>query len=491
MTRIGICAVAAFLLAGTETAALAQSPDDAQAEPDQRDDAIFGGPEEPARDEDAIFGGPEEPSSPSTGPITPPSRDDAVLGGDASPLEGLEIIEDTLAIGGLVYMRLAHTIQKGVDAEDNPLSMPNLVDMYFDARPGDRVRAYVRGRLTYDPTQDPDGTGAFGQPAGDNPDVLLDQLWLKFDIARAVYLTLGKQPIRWGTARLWNPVDVVNATRRDPLALFDERTGVTLAKVHIPVESLGWNFYVVGMLDEANGLDKVGVAGRAEFVVETAELALSAVYQKGRKPRIGFDISAGVGDFDLYGELGVAFGSDKAVYAGSFDLSTLTLPCEQDVDDKEAIQAVAGLSYGVNITDEDVMYLGLEGFWNQRGYPDEELYPWLLYAGGFQPFYLGQWYGALYVLLPSPGSWDDTSWTFSTLANLSDLSFISRLDFSVRVLTWLDVQAYVAGHYGTEGGEFRFALDIPPLAIPGQEEFPGLSLPPAILDLGLNLRVSI
>ena len=30
--------------------------------------------------------------------------------------------------------------------------MPNLLELYLDGRPSDRVRAYVRGRLSYDPT---------------------------------------------------------------------------------------------------------------------------------------------------------------------------------------------------------------------------------------------------------------------------------------------------------------------------------------------------
>lgn len=478
------------------------SPAEGAPESSGRDEgAIFGGdsPESPGdtgRDEDAIFGDEGTDTSTETPAATPESRDDAVLGQGAEGIDGFQIIEDTLAIGGIVYMRTAYSILQDNDIEDNTLSMPNLLDVYLDARPGERVRAYVRGRMSYDPTIDPDGTGAFGQPVGDNPDVLLDQLWLKFDIARAVFMTLGKQPIRWGTARLWNPVDVVNAARRDPLALFDERTGVTLVKVHVPVESLGWNFYLVGMMDEASGLDKIGVAGRAEFVIETAELSLSAVYQKGRKPRVGFDFSAGIGDVDLYGEVGVAFGLDGKVWEGTFDVSTFTLPNEQDVSDDVAVQVAWGLNYGVNYTDEDVLYLGVEAFWNQRGYQDESLYPWLLYQssqgqGGFQPFYLGEWYTALYLLLPSPGEWDDGSITFSTLANLSDLSFISRLDLTVRVLTWLDIQTYVSGHYGTKGGEFRFAVDIPAVDIPGVLSFPGVEIKPQLIDLGLNLRVSI
>lgn len=490
-------------------AVLAASATARADEPVRDEDAIFGeSPAEPPpstpldRDEDSIFGeepgdAPEVAPAPDSAPESPPrppSRDDDVLG--QSDITGMEIIEDTLAIGGFVYLRTTYSILEGNDIEDNTLSMPNLVDIYFDARPGDRVRAYVRGRLKYDPTVDPDATGAFGQAPGDNPDVLLDQLWLKFDIARAVFMTLGKQPIRWGTARLWNPVDVVNAARRDPLAFYDERTGVTLAKVHVPVESLGWNFYVVGMLDEANGLDKLGVAGRAEFVIESAELSLSAVYQKGRKPRVGFDFSAGIGDVDLYGEVGVSFGIDGKAWEGDFNLATFTLPTEQDVGDDVAVQVAWGLNYGVNYSDEDVLYVGAEAFWNQRGYDGKDLYPWLLYQsalgeGGFQPFYLGEWYAALYLLFPSPGAWDDGSVTFSTLGNLSDLSFLSRLDVTARVLTWLDIQTYVAGHYGTKGGELRFGVDIPAVEIPGVLSFPGVKLNPQLIDLGINLRVSI
>lgn len=476
-----------------------QGPPPAETE---READMFGGPDpteptttpEQQREQD-IFGEPEAPVDEPVAPSADTDRERNLFGGGDEPAIShtslLSLEEDILAIGGQVYLRLVHNIQEGEDFEDNPLSMPNLVDLYFDARPNDRVRAFVSGRLKYDPTIDPDAPGAFGQPAPDNPDILLDQLWLKFDVARAMWVTLGKQPIRWGTARLWNPVDVVNASRRDPLAFFDERTGVTLAKLHFPVESLGWNFYVVGLFDDGDSLDKIGAAVRGEFVFSTVEMSVSGMIQKDRKPRVGFDFSAGVWDFDIYGEVGVSFGSDLAVYEGKLDILNLVLPTEVDLGDQAIPQVTAGLNYAVTYSDEDSLYIGAEYFFNDKGYDDEGLYPYLIYQGAFQPFYLGQHYAALYLLLPAPGRWDDTSFTLSGIGNLSDVSFLSRLDFTITVLTYLEIQSYVAVHAGTKGGEYRFAADIPAINIPGQVAFPGVEVKPQMVDIGLNFRVSI
>jgi hypothetical protein len=69
--------------------------------------------------------------------------------------------------------------------------------------------------------------------------------------------------------------------------------------------------------------------------------------------------------------------------------------------------------------------------------------------------------------------------TLSTIGNLSDRTFVSRLDTSVLVLTYLTVEAFVAGHYGHKVGEFRFGA--------GSGSSP---LNPIVLDFGLALRVN-
>jgi hypothetical protein len=128
------------------------------------------------------------------------------------------------------------------------------------------------------------------------------------------------------------------------------------------------------------------------------------------------------------------------------------------------------------------LILGLEYFYNALGYDDPGVYPGLILPRGLaEPatfFYLGRHYGAAYVALPSPFSWDLTSFTASTLANLSDRSVISRLDFSLVLLTHLRFEMFAAVHYGRSNGEFRLGIA-------------ELGRAPAFLDLGLALRVNL
>ena len=77
-------------------------------------------------------------------------------------------------------------------------------------------------------------------------------------------------------------------------------------------------------------------------------------------------------------------------------------------------------------------------------------------------------------------------------------SFVSRLDYSVTLLTHLTFEAFAAVHYGTRGGDSAWARlrsgrprlvmqMVPPTAVP-----PGCSLRPArSFDLGVALRMKI
>ena len=398
--------------------------------------------------------------------------------------------DDPLAIGGQLYMRLGATIFDRGSFGEQTLSMPNLLDIYLDARPEERVRGFFSGRLSYDPTITDGATDPFGQ-SRESTRVVLDQLWIKTDIERRVYLTLGQERIKWGPSRLWNPNDFVNARRRDPLTLFDERTGVPMLKVHIPVET--FNFYVIGLVGDADRFDEPGAAFRFEGAFDSTEMALSGVAGKGRKTAFGFDISTALGPVDFTAEVSLSDETDTLEYSGKLDVSTFEIPTATKRDAWMA-RVSAGLQYAFKPNDDDVMYLGVEYFWNPLGVTDKDLYPWLLINGELEPFYAGQHYLGLVWLIPQPGTWQDTTFTFSALGNLSDTSFITRLDMSQTVHTRLRLETYVQGHFGTRGGEFRFALDVPDLPpIPdllpdGLEAF---SVPASAVLFGLNLRLSI
>lgn len=429
---------------------------------------------------------------------------------------------DKLALGGLVFSRLNYSALDEGDWGEFPLSAPNLVDLYLDARLSESVRFYSQGRLTFDPT------------AEVKTQTKLDQLWLKFDLKRVVYLTLGKQRIKWGTGRFWNPTDFLNQETLDPLSVttFDERLGVSLLKVHMPVESLGANFYAIGTIDDASKPEDVGGALRAEIMLGTSEVSASFAARRNNPWRLGADFNGALGPIDLKIEAGLQHGVKTTFYRGTyntsplslseFDLSGLSpedipqaiqdqfptvlamrLPESYSRGDEWIPQVVVGAEYGFNYTEDDAIYVGAEYFFNDAGYANSDLYPVLFQTGQFRPFYTGRHYGAVYVALPQPGEWNDSTFTASGLGNFSDRSFIARLDYSMRLLTYLTFNTYIQGHLG-EAGEFNFSYSQGPLIDPTlaaqiPEEFRA-QIPPEAVDgiqvigpmmsVGMGLRAS-
>ncbi|HLL54014.1 MAG TPA: hypothetical protein VK447_10730 [Myxococcaceae bacterium] len=495
-------------------------------------------------DEDALFGGGDTGTpaaetgapAPKTEPGGTPERDreDAAMAGGAKDAfeSGEGDPEDPLKIGGTFYLRTFGSLNQGAKVSEGRFSAPTLVDAYFDARPNDRVRGMLVARLNYDPTLGAGG-GSFlpGLPAAStntisNPAVGIDQLWLRFDIARTVFVTAGRQHVRWGVGRVWTPTDYLTPQRRDPLAPFDQRLGASMLKLHVPWEAQGWNFYAVGLFDQAFAtagqttaggsgtspvgstnnapttpstnaglLGALGGATRAEIVIGHTEVGVDAVFQPGRKPRFGVDLSSALGPIDIYADVGFHQGGDRELWrftSGAYDPA---LPYATQVEPFRLggtiLQAAGGASYTLVYNDNDTLTFGGEYFYNSLGYEDADLYPWLLFTGNYQAFYTGKHYAALVATLLAPGNWDKTTFNLSTIANLSDMSFVTRLDFFVRVLTYLQVEAFAAVHYGRRGGEFRFALDVPAQPVAPNVTIPAIHLPPPLVDFGVALRMNL
>jgi len=448
--------------------------------------------------------------------------------------------EDPLKIGGQLYLRAQTTGARGQVPGNWSFSAPSLLDAYLDARPNDRVRGFVLGRMVFDPTlpasaSDSESIRAVSATGGTSgsqslsslftqptrgPTVTLDQMWLRFDVAHTVFVTAGKQHVRWGTGHFWAPTDFLHLRPRNPLDVFDARTGTTMLKLHLPVESRAWNFYGY-LLTESNTatatLGSVAAATRAELVLGPAELGLGAVGQPSQKPKFAADLSFGVGDIDFYGELGLRSGNkiDRVRYDANAALPPTPTPdttpsyetpadaergyLSQTVDAFYPVyqshgykpQVVGGASYTRKYNDNDTFTVGGEYFYNALGYASPVAYPGLVLPHSVSLndsanfFYLGRQYAAVYVTFPAPYALDNHTFTLSTLGNLSDRSFITRLDYSLVALTHLRFEAFVSARYGNENGEFRFGVshlklgDIP------------FDRAPALMDFGLALRIAI
>jgi hypothetical protein len=509
-TRVWLATALALLL-----------PAAARAQPERpKEEDLFGGQQKPAA------APPAEPARPQPPAPAGDERDQANLGTRDAPvqLSADAAPDNPLTIGGQFYVRTVVNALHKQKAQDWSFSSPALLDAYFDARPNNRVRGFVLGRMSFDPTLPAQAAaitttagGGSLQPSGDvmgagtlntlttgrtrGPQVVLDQMWLRFDLGHTLFVTAGKQHVRWGTARLWTPADFLHLKRRNPLDVFDARTGTTMIKLHLPWESQGWNFYAYGLTEgnEATPtVSDIAGAGRMEIVLGTCELGLGGLIQRDRKPKVAADLSAGIWDFDVYGEAALRYASEidrvgfnPAVTLDLGKLATLDQRGVLDLLDKRypvyneigvRPQVVGGISWAHQYADKDVLTIGVEYFYNALGYSDAAVYPGLILprqlAEPASFFYLGRQYAGLFVTLPAPYSWDLHSFSFSTLANLSDRSYISRFDYGLTLLTHLHFEAYVAVHYGRSNGEFRFAI-------------PELGRAAAMLDLGLGLRVSL
>ena len=429
--------------------------------------------------------------------------------------------DNPLTIGGQIYLRSIVQASESQALGKARFFLPALVDGYFDARPSDRVRGMILGRLTYDPTLDANGKAtnvnnpAFGSgsnttgssftlPTSSNPAVLLDQLWVNFDIARTVFITAGKQHVKWGVSRFWNPTDFLTPQRRDPLAVFDPRLGASMVKVHLPSESHGWNLYAIGLIDNAgpaSTLNQLGGAIRGEIAFARSEIGAEAVFQPGRKDRFGLDASSAIGPLDAYVEASLRKGSDVPLFRINPNADPaigLAAQLEPFTPTNYKVAASGGFNTTIVIAENNNLVLGVEYFYNPIGYDSERIYPFLIFQDltripgtppSFQPFYLGRHYGAVYATFTSPSILgENSSFVLSNLSNLSDRSVITRLDFLTRVLSYLYLEAYADVHYGRHGGEFRLEVNLPPQPPTTTQS---ISIPAPLFDAGLGVRIKI
>lgn len=451
---------------------VAQSEADREAELFGAEPTSTGTVAAPAeRDEAALFG-----SETSTG-ATEAQRDAASLDGQSSMgrlSDAVQANDDFLDLGGELWLFGQAAFAREGDLQDTAVSSPSFMDLYLDVRPTDRLRAYARGRLSYDFTVASGAVDFLGRPQSET-NAALDQLWLKFDLFQTVFVTAGKQRIRWGSSRIWNPTDFLNLSFRDPFNFLDLRLGVPLLKLHLPVEALGWNFYAIAAVEDAASFKGVGGALRAELTYETAELALSALAKKDAPLQLGVDLSAGVWLIDFRAELALTHHSRIPRYVGRLDfvpepsnngvtsgLYQVVLPDVASRYDDWEPQLVLGFDLNLPIFENDTLILGAEYFYNRFGYVDGNLYPILLATSNFNPLYASRHYLGISAVAIGPGDYNNTTIVAFAATSLSDQSWFARLQYSVRVLTYLDLGLFGSLSFGQDGA-FNVALSVPPV----------------------------
>jgi len=429
---------------------------------------------------------------------------------------------DPLSVGGQVYLRSLVSALEHEPARSWSFRTPLLLDVYLDARLNPHARAYVRTRTSADPTQpsssaaSPSSSPAIAPGANltadtqPGPNTVIDQLWIQFD-THGLFFTVGRQHDTWGTGRIWHPTDFLHQLPRNPLDVFDARTGTTMAKLQIPLPALAANLSVYAVTENPGGTPSVAsVAGaaRAQVVLGTAELSLGTLLRDRHAPRYAADVSLGIGPLDVYGEAAWRQGSeiDRVTRNRSYVLESPT-PSANELAEGAfpryrspggKLQVVGGVRYPIAYGDNDSLEVTGEYFYNPLGYADKRPYLGLFIprdeplSEPATPFYLGRHYAALSLGAEGPFSWDLTSLRLTVLANLSDESWVARFDYALTVASHVRLEAFGALHLGVARGELRAGSSLTVLGPMGADvSLPQFSRAPALFDLGLALRVNI
>ncbi|MEK7691276.1 MAG: hypothetical protein AAB425_09665, partial [Bdellovibrionota bacterium] len=309
-------------------------------------------------------------------------------------------LDERFRLGGSLDVEAQSYFLDATASRRSYLFNPNSLRLYFESRLKNDIRGFGKFRATYDPVA---GTGGVSSPLSGTvyPRIQadLEELKLQFNAASRVFFTVGKQKIRWGSGRFWNPSDFLNSVDRDPLSTEDLRSGVSLIKTHVPLASS--NAYLVQRVDGADRISRIQNALRFEAPLwEASEGGVTAVWTSGLKPAFSLDLSSDViGNFDANVEAVASCGT-----AGPFA-------------DRWKPTLLAGFSYDFPYAERDVFTIAAEYFRNPFGLTSKEDYLATILAGAYRPNRLARDYAMVYLFMPGPGSWDDWSFILFQLVN--------------------------------------------------------------------------
>lgn len=408
--------------------------------------------------ENDLFGSPENESQPATNSstsLTSPSL-------QSRPL----LRENSTSIGGRADWTLGLWRQDDEPPSRMTWTSAPAAYLFVDSRPREDLRGYLRFSLR--------PTTVRTQPTkqGQNDSaVSLLELWIKWQPAgQGIFWTLGRQTVKWGSAQFWNPTDFLAEETRDPFAFFDDRSGIDAARLNIPLEGANANFTFiassprsapqnatpspdsVATQSHSTSLTNLQLAARAEWSVASSEIATSFAWRESGPTRYGIDVSSGVGPLDIELEGSCTARSNRTFFERSEQNGSLSAIPKQRK--KSCLpQAVVGLSWEVGYGDGDSATLGGEYFWNGLGHDDPLLEIASVVSGNATPLYVARQYAAGYLLLPKPGSWEDTTIQATYIKNLSDLSELYRLSVVETIAEFSRVS--IGANYRNGLGEFR------------------------------------
>jgi hypothetical protein len=390
-----------------------------------------------------MFGGdsstptPAVQTAPSGSTQIPASRDSEEMTSKSHAL--LTSAEENTQIGGTLSTEADYYIQKGTPLDQDLVSNPNILFLYLDSKLENDNRVFARIRTFYDPTGLSSGTptaSSYTNPYGlgngtsDNLSTQLQELRISANIDHEIFLTIGRQKVKYGAAKFFNPTDFLNSQLYDFFLPSDERTGVDMVKAQVPIGTA--SLTAAGLTGDPTNGNSAGGYFRGELgydsfanILESGEISLSGYLPKGQAGRGGFDISQGVGDLDAYFE-GAIGQIQSGTWQGGFSTGA----------DWET-------RYGSRQTDT----VTFEAEFSDFPFP-------VTIPGTLVQTYTATQFGVFAIDLANPVGWTDLTFAETNIYDFNYKSGFSRLDAVCQLTDRISGRVYVSASWGQQGGAF-------------------------------------
>jgi len=415
-------------------------------------------------DEDALFGSEEDMFS---DPIIE-DVEDAEDAGTTSGTPGTSLlVSEAVEIGG----RYSFQVQTSAGWDDptavftDPFSSDSLsmstslsTRLFFDARPDENFRVFGKMTASY-PFETNDAAGRELQ------DVFhVEELFSDFNWNDKVFFRGGKQTLNWGVGYFYSPADLLNIAEIDPEDPEAELEGPVALRANIP---LGVdNLYFYALPTAGDEPFDIGLAAKGEIVVGPGEIGAGVIYQRDVSPAGMVTVSTSFGDFDLFGEGVLSYGSNR-----TFVVETQTPPGLETEDRNEEFffNATTGFRWSDAVGDtSSTVSVVAQYLYNGEGYSDPSIIAdnpagvgALLFGGDLSTSDLrntGKHYTA------TNAGWSDLfgseiNASVLWIQNYSDMSAMVTPSLSRTIVDKVNLTLSVPMMFGEEGDEFAPSRD--------------------------------
>ena len=393
-----------------------------------------------------------------------------------------EIEGESLGFNGFLNSRNNYLMKRDWVLSDSDSFGNNTLTNYFqgnfslDARQKQGIKGFANFAVDYYPTGtyeehtsvDPVSNNETTTYEKVNATYRINEIFVDLNIKRLAYFRVGKQTLKWGQGYFWTPTDLINVEKKSFLDPYQAREGVYGVKTHIPFGTKA-NFYSFANLNDADNVNKPGLALKMEALFGNSEMSISAVFKKKSVSVYGYDITSRIFTVDVRGEASISYGESKPVLrldmpaSDYFDPNDPNKPPPTYERRHEWIpKACVGAGRSFDFLDvSDRIRIDGEFFYNHSGYDEnvfgrsKEVPLCFVYNNIYEPNYYGVYYAAAFITI-SQIYVEELSAVLNYMMNISDRSSIVSGMMSYSMVYNMTIGLMVNLFLGAENREYTF-----------------------------------